>query len=60
MELKYNYEALAWQMNNKSEQFDTIITANFQRTQRDVQRIAELESQIKALTAGADQLTSSR
>jgi hypothetical protein len=60
MELKTNYEALAWQMKNKTDQFDAIIAANFQRTHQDAQKIAELKAQIKALTAGADQLTSSR
>jgi hypothetical protein len=60
MELKYNYEALTWQMNNKTEQFDAIIAANLQRTHQDVQKIAELKAQIKALTAGANQLTSSK
>ena len=60
MELKYNYEALTWQINNKTEQFNAIIAANFQRTHQDVQKIAKLEAQIKALTAGAGQLTSSK
>jgi hypothetical protein len=52
MELKYNYEALTWQMNNKTEQFNAIIAANFPRTYRDAQNVAKLETQIKALTAG--------
>lgn len=60
LELKTNYESLAWQMKNKTEQFDAIIAADFQRTHRDVQKIAELEAQIKALTARADQLASSK
>jgi len=60
MELKSNYEALAWQMKNKTDQFDAIIAANFQRTHRDMQKTADLEAQIEALTARADQLASSQ
>jgi len=60
VELKSNYEALAWQMKNKTEQLDAILAANFQQTHLDVQKIAQLEAQIKALNAGTNQLVSSR
>ena len=60
MELKSNYESLAWQMKNKTDQLDAIIAGNFQRTHRDAQKAAELETPKKALTAGAGQLTSSQ
>jgi hypothetical protein len=32
MELKYNYEALVWQMNNKNEQVNMILSTIFRRT----------------------------
>jgi hypothetical protein len=60
MELKYNYEALALIMKNKTAQFDGVIAMNLQQTQRDAQKAADLEAQIKALTTRANQLASSR
>jgi hypothetical protein len=51
MELKYNYEALAWREKCQTDQLGEIIGTGFQRTHRDAQKIAELEGQIKALTA---------
>ncbi|MGH7994063.1 MAG: hypothetical protein ACREDQ_11140, partial [Limisphaerales bacterium] len=51
MELKYDYETLAWQTKGEACQFKAIITTSYQRTHRDAQKIAELEGQIKALTA---------
>jgi hypothetical protein len=50
---------LAWQTKNKTDQLDAIIAANLQRTHQDARKIAELEAQIKVLTAGTHQLTSS-
>jgi hypothetical protein len=38
MELKYNYEALAWQMNSKNEQLDGIVATLFRRTHQNVQK----------------------
>jgi hypothetical protein len=58
MELKYNYEALAWQMNNKTEQLNAILAANSQRTHREAQKAAKSETQMKALPTGAGQVTS--
>ena len=52
MELKYNYETLAWQEQGQTDQFAKIIGASYQRTHRDAQKIAELEAQVKTLTAG--------
>jgi hypothetical protein len=51
MELKYNYEALAWLMESESYQFEANIAKSYQRTCQDAQKIAELEAQIQALTA---------
>ena len=51
MELKYNFEALAWQEQGQTDQFNMIIAASYQRTHRDAQKIAALEAQIRTLTA---------
>jgi len=51
MELKYNYETLAWQEKGQTDQFVKIIGASYQRSHRDAQKIAELEAQVKTLTA---------
>jgi len=51
VELKCNYETLAWQVQNENDQFKACIAANYQRTHRDAQKIAELEAKIKTLTA---------
>jgi len=51
MELKYNYETLAWQEKGQTDQFVKIIVASYQRTHRDAQKMAELEAQVKTLTA---------
>jgi hypothetical protein len=50
MELKYSYEALAWQEKGQTDQFRQILGANLQRTYRDSRKISELEAQIKTLT----------
>jgi len=55
VELKYNYDTLAWQVQNGNDQLKACIAANYQRTHRDAQKIAELEAQIKTLTAGQGQ-----
>lgn len=60
MELKYNYDALAGQMKNKTAQFDAVISMNLQQTHQDALKAARLEAQIAALTIGADQLISSQ
>ena len=51
VELKYNYETLAWQEQGQTDQFGKTVAASYQRTHRDAQKIAELEAQIKVLTA---------
>ena len=51
LELKYNYEAVAWVAKNDHEQLKAIVTAGFQRMHRDAQRIADLEARLTALTA---------
>lgn len=38
MELKYNYEALAWRLEDKTEQLDEITATLFQRTRQNVQK----------------------
>ncbi len=50
-ELKYNCEALAWQMKRENDQLRAIIATDFQRTGRDARKIAELEAKLKVLTA---------
>ncbi len=50
MELKYNYETLAWQVKSDDEQLKAGVRSSFQRTHQDAQRIAELEAKLKALT----------
>ncbi len=50
-ELKYNYEALAWQVKCENGQLKAIIATGFQRTGRDARKIAELEAELKVLTA---------
>jgi len=55
MELKYNYETLAWREKGQTDQFSKILETSVQRTHRDAQKIAELEGQVKALTANNGQ-----
>ncbi len=50
MELKYNYDALAWQVKSDDEQLKAGIRISFQRTHQDAQKIAELEAKLKAQT----------
>jgi hypothetical protein len=38
MELKYNYDALAWQMRNKIEQLDATTATLFRRTEQNAQK----------------------
>jgi hypothetical protein len=38
MELKYNYEAFAWQMKNKTEQLEVSTATLFRRTYPNVQK----------------------
>ena len=59
MELKYNCEALAWQVNSDAAQLKASIATSYQRTHRDAQKIAELEAKIKALTAAKTRSTDS-
>ena len=51
LELKYNYEALVRREKSQTDQFGKIIGTGLQRTHQDAQKIAELEDQVKALTA---------
>ena len=51
MELKYNCDALAWQVKGENDQLMTVIGTTFERTRQDAQKIAELEAQIKVQTA---------
>lgn len=51
MELKYNYETLAWREKGQTDQFGKILSTNCRRTHRDALKISELEAQIRTLTA---------
>ena len=52
MKLKYNCEALAWQVKAENDQLKTLLATNFQRTRRDARKIAELETKLKELPQG--------
>jgi hypothetical protein len=53
MELKYTRETLAWEL--KCE--DKLLTMRNERMRRQAEKIAELETKLKALTAGKTQLS---
>ena len=52
MKLKYNCEALAWQVKGENDQLKTLLATNFRRTHRDAQKIAELEAKLQELPRG--------
>jgi len=49
MELKYNFESLAWQVSGEAGQFKSTIATCYQRTHQNAQKTTELEVQIKTL-----------
>ncbi|MGH7951034.1 MAG: hypothetical protein ACREFE_03820 [Limisphaerales bacterium] len=55
MELKYNFEAFAWQTKDQADRFSSMIATSYQRTRHDAKKITELKLQIKTLTAMDDQ-----
>jgi len=51
VELKYDYEAIAWRDKDQTDQFNKIIAASYRRTHQDAQKIAALEAHIRTLTS---------
>jgi len=51
-QLKYNCDALAWQMRNENDMLKSTVATSFRRTHQEAQKIASLEAQLKTLTAG--------
>jgi hypothetical protein len=52
MELRYNCEALAWQLKCENAQLKTLFATNFRRMRCDARKIAELEAKLKELPQG--------
>ncbi|MGA9452036.1 MAG: hypothetical protein WBW41_11925 [Verrucomicrobiia bacterium] len=52
MELKYNCQALAWQVKSENDQLKVIVTTELRRTHRDARKIVELEAKLKELPQG--------
>jgi len=49
MELRYNCEALAWQVKAENDQLKTVLATNFRRMRCDAKKITELEAKLKEL-----------
>jgi hypothetical protein len=54
VELRYDYETLAWQVKCGNDQLQAIIATDFQRQGRDARKIAELEAKLKLSAAEKD------
>jgi hypothetical protein len=55
LELKYTREALAWELKSEAD----LLNMSNERTRRQAEKTARLETKLKALTAGKTQSTNS-